>query len=58
MEYRQLNVRVRPEVFEALTMWTIKTRISKAVGVEMAVRKLCEDGGITVKGDAAQEQVK
>jgi len=56
MEYKQLNVRVRPEAFDALSMWAIKTRISKAVGVEMAVRKLCEEAGIKVEPSAGGEK--
>jgi hypothetical protein len=38
MEYRQLSVRIDNRVYELLQGWHMKCRISKTVGVELALK--------------------
>ena len=54
MDYKQLAVRLRPEVWQGLTDWSRKTRINKTVGVEMAIRAICERDGITIDDEPRQ----
>jgi hypothetical protein len=39
MEFKQLSIRIDSKVYDMLTQWHLRSRISKTVGVELALKE-------------------